>query len=91
MQRQRSLAVLVVFWVRAGVADLGRRHRDDLAGVGRIGEDLLVARHARREHDLTDRVAERAESVALERRSVGKDEAGRALHGCETCSPCDGR
>src|SRR4029079_10652227 len=35
----------------AVVAHLGRRHRDDLAGVRRIGEDLLVAGHARVEHD----------------------------------------
>ena len=37
----------------AVVADLRRRHGDDLSGVGRIGQDLLIAGHARVEHDLT--------------------------------------
>ena len=36
----------------AVVADLGAGHRDDLSGVGRIGEHFLIAGHARVEHDL---------------------------------------
>ena len=40
----------------AVVTDLGRRHRDDLAGVGRVREDLLIAGHTRVEHDLATRL-----------------------------------
>ena len=36
----------------AVVADLRRRHRDDLPGVGRVGQDFLVAGHAGVEDDL---------------------------------------
>ena len=51
---------------RAVVAHLGARHRDDLAGVGRIGEDFLVAGHARVEHDLARRDAFGAAAHAFE-------------------------
>ena len=44
----------------AVVADLRRGHRDDLAGVGGIGEHFLIAGHARVEHDLAARFAGRA-------------------------------
>ncbi len=44
----------------AVVADVRRRHRDDLAGVGRIGQHFLIAGHARVEHDLAARFAGRA-------------------------------
>ena len=42
------------------VADLGARHGDDLPGVGGVGQHLLVAGHARVEHDLAPRDAARA-------------------------------
>src|SRR5437763_9062148 len=47
--RPAALGVLVVDPV---VADLRVGHRHDLAVVGRVGEDLLVTRHARVEDDL---------------------------------------
>src|SRR5450759_2395927 len=42
---------------RPVVAHLRARHRDDLARVGRISQDFLVAGHARIEHDLAGRDA----------------------------------
>ena len=44
----------------AVVADLGAGHRDDLSGVGRIGQHFLIAGHAGVEHDLAARFALRA-------------------------------
>ena len=54
----------------AVVADLRRRHRDDLAGVGGIGQDLLVAGHARVEDDLTLRLARARRPRFHETRSI---------------------
>ena len=50
----------------AVVADLRAGHRDDLSGVGRIGQHFLVAGHARVEHDLAARFAFRAGGGAAE-------------------------
>ena len=44
-----ALGILVVDPV---IADLRVRHRHDLAVIGRVGEDLLISRHARVEDDL---------------------------------------
>ena len=63
---------LDVLVVDAGVADVGIGQRDDLAAVGGIGEDLLVAGHRRVEHDFADRLARRADRRAPENRPVGK-------------------
>src|ERR1043166_1308826 len=59
----------------AGVADLRTRHRDDLSRLRRIGQDFLVAGHARVEHDFAGGFAARARSDAAEPGSVfqGKD------------------
>ena len=47
---------------------------DDLAGIGGIGEDFLVAGHARIEHDFTHTLALGPEPPALEHRAVvGED------------------
>src|SRR5690606_2096047 len=43
---------LVVLAVHPRVADVGRRHDDDLARVGGIGDRLLVSGHAGREDRL---------------------------------------
>ena len=44
----------------AVVADLRRRHRHDLPGVGRVGQHLLVAGHAGVEDHFAARLAGRA-------------------------------
>ena len=49
-QRHRRFHVLVV---DAGIADMGEREGHDLAGVGGVGQDLLVARHRGVEAELS--------------------------------------
>src|SRR5579872_3039282 len=51
-----------------------RRHRDDLATVGRIGERLLVAGHAGVEDHLAERLAFGTEALAVQRRAVFQDQ-----------------
>ena len=58
---RRGLRVLVV---HAGVADVRRRHHDDLAGVARVGQGLLVAGHAGREDGLAEGAAAGAVGAA---------------------------
>ena len=48
-------ARLPVLGVDAVVADERVGHRDDLAGVGRVGEDFLIAGHGGVEHDFAAR------------------------------------
>ena len=73
------LTRLDVFVVGADIADVGKREGDDLPGIGRVGEDLLIARHGGVEADLADRVAGRAEAKALEHRAVGQHQKRRRL------------
>ena len=54
-----------VFLVRADIADMGKGEGDDLAGIGGIGQNLLIAGHRRVEADFADRRAGRAETEAL--------------------------
>ena len=59
----------------AVVADVGVGEGDDLPGVGRVGDDLLVAGQHGVEHDLAAGDAARrlgADGLALERRAVGQ-------------------
>ncbi len=63
-----------VFVVDADVADVRIGERDDLPGITRVGENFLIARHRGVEHHLTDGVTGRTDALAVEHRSVGKDE-----------------
>src|SRR4029079_15714260 len=65
---------LGVLGVRAVVPLLGRRHRDDLAGVRGVGEHLLVAGHPGVEHGLAEGLPRRAERRPAERRAVLENE-----------------
>jgi hypothetical protein len=58
----RGLHVLVV---HARVADVRRGHEHDLSGVGGVGERLLVAGHAGREHGLAERAAASSVGASL--------------------------
>ncbi len=60
----------------AGIADVRVGQRDDLAGIGRVGQDLLVARHRGVEHDLAGRDAGRPD---------GNTPKHRAVLECEHC------
>jgi hypothetical protein len=67
-----------VFGIDARVADMRIRQRDDLPGIRRIGEDLLISGHRRVEHDFADArpvaCVERADGAAAKHRPVGKRE-----------------
>ena len=57
---------LYIFVVRADIADMRKGEGDDLRGVGRIGEDFLIAGHGRVETDLAHRLAVRADAKRLD-------------------------
>ena len=65
-------AALHVGGVHAVVADLRRRHRQDLAPVAGVGEDFLVAGHRGIETDLPRHGADAAERIAHVHRAVLK-------------------
>ena len=69
-----------VVFVDAVVADLRGRHGDDLAEVGGIREDLLVAGHARIEHDFAAEGGRGSERPAPKNGSIFKSEHGRSVH-----------
>ena len=69
--------------VDAVVADVRVGEGDDLPGVGRVGDDLLVAGQHGVEHDLAggDPAGVGADRLALEHRAVGEHErASRIAH-----------
>ncbi|MCW0450790.1 hypothetical protein NB706_003624 [Xanthomonas sacchari] len=76
-----DLGGLVVLVGAAGVADMRIRQRDQLAGVGGIGEDLLVAGHGGVEHHFADGQAGSAYGFALEHGAVFKDKDCGLSHG----------
>ena len=58
----------------AVVADVGRRHDDDLPRVRRVGQDLLVPAHRGVEDDLPERRPSGPDGQAVVRRAVLEDE-----------------
>ena len=65
-----------VVWVGADVADVGKGEGDDLSGIGRIGEDLLVAGGRRVETHFADHRAGGAGAPSPKYRAVGQDQGG---------------
>ena len=77
-RRGRHIDRLDILLVGADIADMREGERDDLAGIGGIGEDFLVAGHRRVETDFADRVSGGAEAEAFDDGPVGEnEEAGR--------------
>ena len=70
---------LEVFGIATGIADVRIGQRDDLAAIGRIGKNFLIAGHRGVENDFTTGDAVGADGLALENRPVGEGEDG----GCE--------
>ena len=66
-----GLGILVV---HPGVADVRCGHDDDLSRVARVGDGLLVAAHAGREHALTEGLTGAAVSAAGETGAVFENE-----------------
>src|SRR5262245_50538669 len=52
---------------------------DDLPGIGRVGEDFLVARHRGVEADLSDRVSGGAKAEAFQNGPVGQHQKRRGF------------
>src|SRR5664279_1507187 len=77
--RRRHIDGLDVVFVGADIADMREGEGDDLPGVRRIGEDLLIAGHGGIEADLADRVAYGAQALALQHGSVGQHQKRRRL------------
>ena len=74
--RRDRIGGLVVIRIHAGIADMREREGDDLAGIAGIGHDLLVAGHRGVEAQLCRGVANGAEALTVEQRSIGEREAG---------------
>ena len=68
------LGGFVVAFIRAVVADLRIGENHDLAGIGRIGEDFLIARDGGIENHLTRPLDGRTKTTALEDRAVFQGE-----------------
>src|SRR5712692_741523 len=77
---------LDIFRVDPVVADERIRHADDLPAIGRIGHDLLIARHRRVEDDLTVRLARGAAGLPGEDTPVRQGQE-RARQGHTTLPP----
>ncbi|EIL99181.1 putative thioesterase [Rhodanobacter thiooxydans LCS2] len=69
-----------IFGIDAGVADVRIGQRDDLACIGRIGEDLLVTGHGRVENHLADGFAGGTNGMAAKDAAVFEGQQGRNRH-----------
>ena len=65
-----DLRRLEVVGVRADVADVRIRQRDDLPVVRRVGQDLLIAGHRGVEHHFAERPAFGADRDTFEHRAI---------------------
>ncbi len=65
---------LDVFVVGADIADMGEGEGDDLAGIGGVGQDLLVAGHGGVEAHFAGSVADGTDAAALEAGPVRQDQ-----------------
>ena len=68
-----------VFFVGADIADVREGEGNELPGIGRVGEDFLIARHGGVEADLADRVPGGAQSEAFQNGPVGQYQKRRWL------------
>ena len=73
--------VFDVFLVGADIADMREGEGDDLAEIGRVGQDLLVTGQSRVEAGLGLNLAGRTDAVTFDDRPVGKNEKGCRLAG----------
>ena len=80
-----DLAGFVVEIGAAGVADMRIGQRDQLAGVGRVAQDFLIAGDRGVEHDFADGQAGRAYGFALEYGAVFEDKDCGFGHGVRLC------
>src|SRR6516162_7525231 len=89
----RALQILAI---SSDIAHMREGEGDDLPGIRRVGEDLLVARHRRVEANLASRRADRSGAFALDDGAVGKNEEsgrrfvgpGRSFARAQRCGLC---
>jgi len=77
---RRRCRRLDILGVGADIADMREGEGDDLAGVGRIGQDFLITGDRRVEADFADRLARRAEAAPPKNRPV-RQHQGRVAVG----------
>ena len=73
-RRRRHVHRFDVLVVGADVADMREGEGDELAGIGGIGENLLVTGHRGVEADFADRLSFRAEAKTFEHGAIGQHE-----------------
>ena len=69
----------IVLVVDAVITDERIAHHNALPGIGRIGQNLLIARHRGIEHHLTGTVLCRADALSLKNAAVFQNEGGLHL------------
>src|SRR5947209_20139076 len=70
---------LNVLFVGPDIADVWKGERDDLASIGRVREDFLIAGHRGVKAHFAHRVTRGAEPKSFEHRSVCEHEQGGSL------------
>src|SRR5262245_23081833 len=76
-RRGGEIRGLDVLLVRSGVTNMWKGEGDDLAGIGGVGQNLLIAGHGGVEADLADGAALGTESPAFDDRAIVEDEQRR--------------
>src|SRR5262249_52286356 len=76
-RRRGEIDGLDVLVVGADIADMGECERDDLPGIGRIREDLLIAVHRGIEADLAHGMTGSAKAEAFQHSAIAKHEQRR--------------
>jgi hypothetical protein len=74
----------------AGVADVWIGERDDLSGIGRIGEDFLITGQRGIENDFASSVAFGADRLAAEDRSIFQSQDRGYRHAGTPLEPSPG-
>ena len=72
--RASRVEILDVLVIGADIADMREGEGDDLAGIGRVGEDFLIAGERGVEAHFGDGAAGGAQASPLDHRAVGKDQ-----------------
>jgi len=67
-------ARLDIFRIGAGIADMRIGQGDNLSGIGRVGENFLIAGHGGVEHHFTDSRASRSRSNTFKHRAPSERE-----------------
>src|SRR6516162_2855619 len=68
-----------ILLIRAHIANMGKGEGDDLSGIGRVGQDLLISGDGGVEADFTRRRPDRAEATAPKQGAIGEDERSVAV------------